>query len=188
MLYLEGEPAERVWFVKRGVVVLHRGGNGDGEGAVTGIRPAGTLIGLETLLRGRYLESARAATDVVLCSLSSDGLQSWLSASPGNALRAILDLSLRTLLGDAARRAAPDASAVGRVAAWLLGEGRSSRWSGVPRQVLAGLLGMRPETLSRALRTLSLRGAIAVTRQEIRVLDAAALERYATEPRRDSGT
>jgi hypothetical protein len=45
---------------------------------------------------------------------------------------------------------------------------------------MAGLLGMRPETLSRALRTLAKRGAIRHGRVSIEILDRACLRSIAS--------
>jgi hypothetical protein len=45
---------------------------------------------------------------------------------------------------------------------------------------MAGLLGMRPETLSRALRTLAERGAIRHGRATIEILDRARLRSIAS--------
>ena len=45
----------------------------------------------------------------------------------------------------------------------------------IPRRVVAGLLGMQPETFSRALASLAAAGAVSVTRKSIRVADFDAL-------------
>ena len=49
----------------------------------------------------------------------------------------------------------------------------------LPRRILADLLGMRPETFSRALTALSERGAIAVTRTTLRIADQETLAEIA---------
>jgi DNA-binding transcriptional regulator YhcF (GntR family) len=45
----------------------------------------------------------------------------------------------------------------------------------LPRRVVADLLGMRAETLSRALAELVQRGATATTRTTLRIVDSSAL-------------
>jgi CRP-like cAMP-binding protein len=64
---------------------------------------------------------------------------------------------------------------VARVAAWLL-DAAPGEMGALPRHVVAELLGMQPETLSRALAALAEAGAIEVTRRRIDVRDHAALE------------
>ena len=49
----------------------------------------------------------------------------------------------------------------------------------MPRHVVASLLGMVPETLSRALAQLARTGAIEVTRQAVRIRDSQALKEAA---------
>ena len=60
-----------------------------------------------------------------------------------------------------------------RVAAWLSDESRNASTLALPRRILADLLGMRPETFSRALTALADRGAILVTRTTLRIIDEA---------------
>jgi CRP-like cAMP-binding protein len=71
------------------------------------------------------------------------------------------------------------------VASWLLEQG-DDRSAPLPRNVVAALLGMLPETLSRALASLASRGLIAVSRKHVEVLDAAALEQVAAGIRDNS--
>ncbi|HUH00438.1 MAG TPA: helix-turn-helix domain-containing protein, partial [Kofleriaceae bacterium] len=66
-------------------------------------------------------------------------------------------------------------TATQRVAAWLRDEGPTEMTLFLPRRIAADLLGMRPETLSRALGTLARRGAIRVSRQELWILDRTKL-------------
>ena len=177
LLYLEGEAAGHIWFVKRGTVVLtrqDRPGAGSGEGRVHAVRFPGTFIGLEALVTGSYVDTARAATDVVLCGATRDGMDAWLGPK-GTPSRTALEVTLRTSCRDQIRRSGADGSAVSRVASWLADEGPRGVTLSLPRRVIADLLGMRPETLSRALATLTQRGAIETTRTTLRITDADRL-------------
>jgi CRP/FNR family transcriptional regulator len=178
-LFVAGEPAERIMFVKRGAVTLSReAGSGRGEGVTWTVRRPGSLLGAEALVRETYLDSARAVTDVVVCTASREEIDAWMRSRDG-ASRAFLECVLLAQCEDAPRRAGSEGSAQQRVASWILEESRGER-PGLPRNVVAALLGMLPETLSRALAALSARGVITVTRRTVDVRDAEALEAVAS--------
>jgi CRP-like cAMP-binding protein len=181
-IYGEGWPADRVWYVKEGTVVLSRhGADADGPGRVRAVRFAGSFIGLEAMIGETYFDSARAVSAAVLCGITRDGLDTWLGP-PGNPARTALELTLRTQRDDLLPRAAADGTAVRRVAAWLHEHGPSGVTLALPRRVVAELLGMRAETFSRALASLSEYGAISTTRTELSIVDAEALARLASGP------
>lgn len=174
LLYLESEAAKSVWFVKRGTVVLSRSGP-DGEEHPHAVRGAGSFIGLEALVRSTYADTARTAEPSVLCGISKDGVDAWFGPR-GTPARMALE---RTLIADCTappRAAASDGTSVQRVARWLLASDAPPH---VSRQVMASLLGMVPETLSRALARLDTAGAVEVTRREVTVRDRACLETLA---------
>ncbi len=175
LIYLEGELAQHVWFVKEGAVALLRKGvENDAEGPVRAVRFAGSFIGLETLVTSCYIDSARATTRVTLCGTTKIGVDAWLGPRSSPA-RTALELTLRTLCTELPRRAPPDGTAVERVAAWLCDEGPRGVTITLPRRIIADLLGMRPETLSRALASLAERGAITTTRTSLEIVDVALL-------------
>lgn len=178
-LYVAGESADRVWFLKRGTVVLSRTAD-DPEGAavVWAVRSSGAILGAEGFVKASYADTARATTEVVVCAAPRDDMRVWLATQPA-AARAVLDCVLHAHCEDTPRRAAADGSALERVARWLLDEAQNPRPSSLPRTVVAELLGIKPETLSRTLATLSLRGAISVTRRSIAIEDTDALEEAA---------
>ena len=175
LLYVAGTAADTVYYVKHGAVALSRGSNEkQGEDAPYAVRHAGSLIGLEALLQPMYLDSARAVTDVTLCGTSRQQMHAWLEQM-GTA-RVVLDCVLATIAGDNAGRATTDGNAPQRVARWLLDSSKQRR---LPRSILAGLLGMKPETLSRALAAIAKTGSINLTRTRIDVRDAGRLEAIA---------
>jgi CRP/FNR family transcriptional regulator len=173
-VYLEGEEAERVWYVQRGTVVLSRSLRPDGTESPRAVRRAGSLIGLEALVRNTYLDRARVTSDAILCGATAEVMDAWLrEAGPA---RMALDLMLQAEQADSPRRASSDGSATQRVVRWLLAEAEGGDTS-VPRGTIAGLLGMTPETLSRTLTRLHRAGALVVTRRSVRIRDAALLRR-----------
>lgn len=172
IVYLQGLPASHVWFVKAGTVVLGR--ESLKASRVRAIRFPGSFVGLEALVGESYRDTARAATDVVLCGATRDGMDAWLGP-PGTPARTALELSLRASYGDLVRGASADGNAVSRVAAWLLDPGSRRIVIALPRHLFADLLGVRQETLSRALASLAEAGAVSVTRTAIDVLDERLL-------------
>lgn len=170
-LYLRGTPADAVYYLKHGAVALTREA---GEGAPHAVRRAGMLLGLEAINRATYVDSARAISDVTVCVMGRAPLLAWLDRS--GAARVVLDIAVDTLHADHLPRARIEGSALRRVARWLA-DGSAQRK--LPRSVLAGLLGMTPATLSRALATLARGDAIRLTRSTIEVRDLARLEAIA---------
>jgi CRP-like cAMP-binding protein len=177
LLYLQGLPATHVWFLKRGTVVLTRESRGSSR--VRAIRFPGSLLGLEALVGESYCDTARAATEVVLCGATIEGMDAWLGPH-GSPARTALVLSLRASYGDVVRGASTDGNAVSRVAAWLLDPGSRRLVTALPRHMFADLLGVRQETLSRALASLAESGAVAVTRTSIEILEERLLAAIAS--------
>jgi CRP-like cAMP-binding protein len=171
-----GEPAENVWLVQRGAVVLTRPGDGGDQPRT--VRRGGTFVGLEALVRPTYLESARATTSALLCRAPVDQVDRWLGP-PGTPARVALEQTLRAACDDTPRAAAADGSAVVRVARWLLANAAAVAGAEVPRRDVAGMLGIVPETMSRALHRLAATGAIAVSRRSVQIVDAASLRALA---------
>jgi CRP-like cAMP-binding protein len=180
-IYVEGEIAHHVWFVKRGSVVLTRAGADGGEHA-RAVRRAGAFIGLEALVQPSYVDSARVASPAVLCGAPLADIDAWLGGKE-TPLRMALEQVLRAEVTDLPRAAGPDGRALERVARWILDQGTGDD-APVARRYVAGLLGMAPETFSRALTRLADRGAIEVTRTSLRVVDANALRHVATHAAR----
>jgi CRP/FNR family transcriptional regulator len=179
-LHLQGESARTVWFVKRGTVVLTRAGT-DGREGPQAVRTAGGFVGLEALVRPTYLHQAQVIVPSVVCAASLDTVGAWLGP-PDTAARTALEQVLDTLATDLPRASSSDGTAVHRVAGWICDQAQGGRGAAAPRQVIAGLLGMTPATLSRALAALAARGAITLTRKTLRVRDQAALNVAAGVP------
>jgi CRP-like cAMP-binding protein len=175
-LYVEGAVAERIWYVLDGVVGLVRDvGDRRGAGVPWATRRTGTLIGNEALVQDEYADTALALTDATVCSAERASLRRWAAEGTAEAARAVMELVIRTHCATEPRPSSAEGTAARRVARWIADESRGSVAPQIPRAVVAGLLGMLPETFSRALSTLSSRGAIEVSRKEIRVVSAEKL-------------
>lgn len=174
IVYLEGEPVTTVWFVKRGTVVLSRTSPDGGEQSHT-VRGPGSFLGLEGLIRASYADTARTTEASSLCAIGKDDLDAWFGPR-GTPVRMALERQVAVTCAAPPRAAAADGTSVQRVARWLLSAEQPGH---VPRRVMASLLGMVPETLSRALARLDAEGAIVVTRRTVTVRDRTNLERLA---------
>jgi CRP/FNR family transcriptional regulator len=153
LVVLEGQPAGRVYLVRRGRVrvYLHRSAGAETTAAVLG--PA-QLVGVDGLAgRARYHASAAALTAVELWAMPTEELLAWLPGAP-TLLLAVVDALGRqlvlaeTLLGDVplARVGQRVPDVLGPLAACL-----GHETSPVSRALLARLVGARRETVSRAL-------------------------------------
>jgi CRP-like cAMP-binding protein len=178
-LFHEGDAAQRVWFVKRGTVVMSSSSGDEAATRACGVRRAGAFVGLEALVHPRYLESARAGEPSIVCSAPLAQVEAWLGPS-GLPARTVLEQHLRSEAHQPRQAASPDGTAVERVARWVIAEVRD-REAGHPlmRRDVAGLLGMAPETFSRALASLVREGAIATNRRHVWVRNAGVLLRLA---------
>ena len=178
-LFREGDPAERVWFVKRGTVVMTSSAGDEESERACGVRRAGSFVGLEALVHPRYLQSARAGEPTVACAAPLAEVEAWLGPA-GLPARTVLEQQLRSEAHQPLQAASPDGTAVERVARWVIAEVRDGE-AGHPllRRDVAGLLGMAPETFSRALARLVHEGAIAANRRRVWVRNAGVLLRLA---------
>lgn len=186
----EGAPADWAWFVKRGLAIVSRGAGGRRavEAASHVVSPGG-LVGLEALVSPVYAATARAAGDATLCVISRGNLDAWLGAR-GSPARAILEQIAGGRSLGAPRAASPDGTAVARVARWLLGIARDGVAPPLERRVVASLLGMAPETLSRALAKLKRAGGVTISGRHLRIRQRPLLESLAapgSRPDRNGG-
>jgi CRP/FNR family transcriptional regulator len=172
-LFREGDPADRVYVIRRGTVVLTRA-SGEAGARARAVRRTGAFVGLEALIAPRYLDSARASEPTAACRAPLAAVDDWLGA-PGTPARLALEQLLRSEVDEPLHAASPDGTAIERVARWILDEAQGGAPRALPRRDVAGLLGMVPETLSRALAALVRAGAITTNRRHLRVVDAQAL-------------
>lgn len=179
VLVRQGQRPEAAWYIRSGQVLI--GVSNDNGAGSCAVRGPGALLGVEALLGEPSACEAHALSEVVLCTLDAEAFRDWigpLSSPPG----VVLTLALREASRQTDERIALEGSATQRVARFLHGRhiaGAGDSALEIQKQLLARVLGMRPETLSRALAELRERGVLGRGRR-VTVVDPAGLERVAS--------
>jgi CRP-like cAMP-binding protein len=131
---------------------------------VRSLKGPGSVLGLEALLGSDYRSTARAETDAKVCVMQAERFRDWVATTPALAL-ALLRRCVDESTSPASRNVR--GSSLARVAAYVLKAAPSETGPALrampttPRwRVVADLLDMRPETLSRCLERLETMGAL----------------------------
>jgi len=181
VLFQRGDPARRFFIVLEGqmrLVVQSRAG----QEKIVDVARAGQSFAeaLMFLDAPRYPVMAQATEESLVLGIPNAAFLKILRESPDTCLRLLADLSVRLhqLIGEIEQLTL--ASATHRFVRYLLEQLSGDGGSGSvtlreTRQDLASLLGMKPETLSRILRSLSDEGAIVVEGRDIAVPDRQRL-------------
>jgi CRP/FNR family transcriptional regulator, cyclic AMP receptor protein len=179
-LCAQGERPRTVYFVKEGFVALSAVTPRGTELALT-LRGPTSLLCTEALHGEPSPFEVRALSRVKLCGISGDAIGQWIGPEKSPA-RVILDLVLSESKMQRDEVSWRQGDCLSRVARFALAHARflADRPNAVRKQVVARLLGMRPETLSRCLTRLERDGVLDATRG-VRVLDARRLAAIAME-------
>lgn len=181
-LITEGEPADFLHIVLTGSVELYAGWNGR-ESSMATVRPISTFILAAAIRDAPYLMSARTLE------------KSRIALIPSQDVREVFDLDggfARAIVGELAQcyrsvvKSAKDMklrSSLERLANYLLREQRRAGGSSAfelpfDKKRLASLLGMTPENLSRAFKSLQDYG-VGVDGARVTIRDLADIERFA---------
>ncbi len=171
-LFHQGDAPQAANFLSAGQILLTETGE-DGELIQQTLRSPGAMVDLQVLRGRRHRATAVASRAAEVCTLALSSLSGWLGAARSPA-RAMLELALAESGAAEVNAARSGAGAVARVAGFLLEQ--PAGVLSVSHQTAAGLLGLRPETFSRALARLREAGALA---DGLVVRDRAALARLA---------
>jgi CRP-like cAMP-binding protein len=169
-----------VYFIKEGFVALSAVSPRGTELVLT-LRGPTSLLCTEALNAEPSPYEVRALSRVKLCGIAGDAMTQWIGPekSPG---RVVLDLLLAEARMQRDEVNWRQGDCLSRVARFALAHARflADRPNAVRKQVVARLLGMRPETLSRCLTRLEKDGVLDASRG-VRVLDARRLAAIAME-------
>jgi CRP-like cAMP-binding protein len=181
IFFHQGDRPQAAHFLKRGLVLLSKL-DADGEVVRQTLRPSGSLLDVQVSRGLPHRATAIAAVEVEVCSLALTSFNAWLGPQRSPS-RALLELTLQEVRSADVEATRARGSATSRVAGFLLEHGgdRASRPLELQHQLIAGLLGIRPETLSRSLGVLRAAGAIAGHRR-VRIANRQRLGELAAEP------
>ncbi len=182
VLIREGDPADFLHVVVGGAVELFSGRNGS-ESTMDIVRPVSTFILAAVIKDAPYLMSARTieASDILM--IPSSNLREGIASDPALGLAMVTELAGCYRAVVKSNKNLKLRSAVERLANYLLrldadqgGTGRTDL--PIEKRVLASLLGMTPENLSRAFATLKPYG-VSVTGTAIELTKIEDLKRLA---------
>ena len=187
VVFLQGDPAAAFFVVLEGWVKIYRL-TPSGEEAVVGVFTAGQSFAEAAAFAGRtYPASCEAVTDVRLLRVPSEHLGEKISQSPEIALSMLASTSrqLRQLVRQIEQLKAH--TGVQRVAEFLASlcpveEGPCTIGLPYDKALIAGRLGMKPESLSRAFARLRAVG-VHISHSTAAIADVARLRGYVDEER-----
>lgn len=162
VLLRQGVRPDAVIYLRRGQAVLSSSAASGAEVSCA-VRGADTMLGLELLLDQSMPYQVWALTDVTYCALDRAAAEAWIG-DKRTPVGAALTYSLEEAARRVGEREALEGPAIRRVARFLLQHSVADSGGGpltTPHRVLAGVLRMRPETLSRTLAELRDAGALA---------------------------
>ena len=184
-IFLQGERASAIYIVAEGWVKLYRIAP-SGAGAVVGVFTKGSSFGEAVAFRhDTYPVAAEAVTDCTLIRIEADAFLRQIRENPEVAI-SILSATFVHLHGLVAQVEALKAqTGPQRVAEFLLElspceAGACEVTLPYDKVLIAGRLGMKPESLSRAFARLKEQG-VTIRQNTARIDDVAALRDYVEE-------
>ena len=177
LLLRQGEVPNCVWYVRRGLVLVSSTTSA-GDETECGLRGPGALVGIEALAQRPTGYEAWALSELEACRVDSPSFRGWfgdVDTPAGVTALLALDESERRRR----ERVVLSGRTEERVARFLV---EHHRQQGAPlpieQKILARMLGMQPETMSRALSKLRRVGALAAGRT-LEVASLTALQQVA---------
>lgn len=187
-VFRQGDPCESVYCVESGLVGLRKT-DAQGNALLVGLAHASDTLGYAGLFAGgRQSATAEALATSRVCMISRATIESLLAGNPGLAMRFLRRLSQEVRAAEQERMDAVTLPVRARLAHLLLvladRYGRMNTSGAlevvVPlaRQDMAALLGVRPESVARAVRALS---DSAVARFEGRLITVPRIDALVAE-------
>ncbi|WP_020206265.1 MULTISPECIES: Crp/Fnr family transcriptional regulator [Cupriavidus] len=177
VLFGRGEPCKGLHIVAEGMVKLALPVMPGREKAIEVFGPGAVFGEAVMFLDAPYLVECRALARSAVIRIDTAAMQRAIARAPELSARLLRNLSARlvTLMRDI--EGVSLRCALQRVAEFLLQQaGESGRtWLACTQRVIASKLGLSPETLSRAMRTLAGERLLRLERGKIHLLDVDGL-------------
>ncbi|MBM4187267.1 MAG: Crp/Fnr family transcriptional regulator [Gemmatimonadetes bacterium] len=175
----QGDPGDALYLISAGqlkVAVFAE----DGREVILSVLAAGGFFGEMALLDDEPRSAhVIAMTDAVLLQLRREDFRARLRGSPDLGIALLRELSGRLRRADDTIASLALLDVNGRIATLLLDFARQEDGRRITRKLthatIAQMVGASRETVSRAMRQFALRGAIAVNRREIVIMDPESL-------------
>jgi CRP-like cAMP-binding protein len=176
----QGERPRTIYFVKEGFVSLSAVSPRGAE-LLLSLRGPASLLCTEALQNEASAFEVRALSRVKICGIGCEAMSQWIGPEK-SAARVMLDLLLTEGRQQRDEVNWRQGDCLSRVARFALAHARflADRPTAVRKQVVARLLAMRPETLSRCLTRLEKDGVVDASRG-MRVLDHRRLAAIAMD-------
>lgn len=189
-LFSHGQPAERFFFVREGLIKLFRLAPDGGEKIIEIIKPGETFAEAVMFmgLKGRYPVSAEAVSDARLFAFSQRHFLGLLKEAPDLCFGLLASMSRRLHMLVNQIESLTLQNATYRLVAYLLEQIPPGVKTSpeiqltTPKGAIASRLAIQPETLSRILGRLRQGGLIDVQGSLITIRDVAALRRLVEMP------
>lgn len=186
-IFRQGEPATSIYVVLNGWVKLYRTSQ-NGEEAVVGVFAKGESFGEAVVMaKGRYPVTAQAVTDCRLLQIDGSVLLDLVRRRPelAGSILSSMYIHFHALVGQIEQLKA--LTGPQRLAEFLLGlatveTGECSVRLPYDKALVAGRLGMKPESLSRAFAQLRKVG-VAVNQGDATISDVSKLRDFANRDR-----
>lgn len=182
-LFTQEEKADRFYLLLSGQIKLYRLSPAGNEKVVEVVTPGGTFAeALMFLDRPHYPVGAQALQAAEVISIDANDFADMLKSSIETCFVLLGDMSqrLRGLLSEIDDLSLHSATC--RVAAYLVQQAPNGSGAfdlKIPKHVIASRLSVKPETLSRIIKSFSSSGVISVTGNHIEIHDKDALHNAA---------
>jgi len=183
LLFLQGDPAPCFFLVLEGWVTVYRDTPDGDHTVIHVVRPGETFAEPAALNLGVYPASAEAATDCQVLEIPASTLKNLLAEDPSIALRVIGQLSQRLKFMVTELERFHVKSAPQRLACFLVELSPRDAPSAevvlpFDKTLIAARLGMKPESLSRALARLRKYGVHANRGHNVELRDLPSLRDF----------
>lgn len=150
-----------------------------GDEIVSYLRGQGALVGLERLLDVVVPYQLWALSDAQLETVPVERVKEWIGATVPEPGRSLLRSALEAAGASVRERSTLHGRVLARVSKLLASATTGDGTLRLPRFVMARVLSMRPETLSRALKELEERGAVTL-KPRLKIVNPELLKQLTT--------